>query len=192
MELLTTFWRRCAALAVAFGAAVAFCVPAAAQQQPRVEEYELKAIFISNFLKYVEWPETAFADAESPIVVGIQGDDPFGPVLDELITQLQPIVGRQADLWNGAYRGDDDWKRKRGIIDDAAVAAGRDPADIENTMTVAGDLPESDADSEAWVERLGHLVDLGVSHFVMDFGHPLVVEPALRFAEQVIPPLRDR
>ncbi|MCP3960585.1 MAG: YfiR family protein [bacterium] len=64
-------------------------------QQPRMEEYDLKAIFISNFLKYVEWPEEAFEDAESPLVVGIQGSDPFGPRLDELVTRLQPIIGRR-------------------------------------------------------------------------------------------------
>jgi len=102
-----------------------------------------------------------------------------------------PIVGRHADLWNGFFRGDDDWSRKRGIIDDAAVAAGRDPSDIVNTMTVAGELPDTDTDSEAWVERLEHLRSLGVSYFIMDFGHPLSVEPALRFAEQVISPMKS-
>lgn len=101
-----------------------------------------------------------------------------------------PIVGRHADLWNGSYRGDDDWTRKRSIVDAAAVAAGRDPSAIENTLTVAGDLPETDADSAAWVDRLSHLVDLGVSTFVMDFGHPLSPDPALRFVEQVMRPLR--
>ena len=54
-----------------FAMAMALGAPAAAQEQPRLEEYELKAIFISNFLKYVEWPDSAFADADSPIVVGI-------------------------------------------------------------------------------------------------------------------------
>ena len=101
-----------------------------------------------------------------------------------------PIVGRRADLWNGAYRNDDDWKRKREIVDRAASEAGRDPSDVESTLTVAGDLPESDADSQAWLDRLGHLAELGVGHFIMDFGHPLRAEPALRFAEQVITPMR--
>ncbi len=101
-----------------------------------------------------------------------------------------PIVGRRADIWNGAYRSDDQWTRLRGIVDDAATDAGRDPADIESCVTVAGDLPETDAASEQWVERLAHLRDLGITYFVMDFGHPLHAEPALRFAEQVITPLR--
>lgn len=102
-----------------------------------------------------------------------------------------PLVGRQADLWNGSYRSDDDWRRKRAIVDEAAVAAGRDPGAIVSTLTVAGDLPTNEAESAAWVERLGHLRELGVSYFIMDFGHPLDVEPALRFAAEVMPALRD-
>jgi hypothetical protein len=58
-------------------------------------------------------------------------------------------------------------------------------------VTVGGDLPESDVASEQWVERLAHLTDLGIGHVVLDFGHPLSAEPALRFAEQVITPLRS-
>ncbi|MEO7370081.1 MAG: LLM class flavin-dependent oxidoreductase [Ilumatobacteraceae bacterium] len=100
-----------------------------------------------------------------------------------------PIVGRQADIWNGAFKNDDDWQRKRAIVDSAADAAGRDPSHIESCLTVAGDLPGNDVESAQWVERLTHLGELGVTYFVMDFGHPLDVEPALRFAEQVIVPL---
>jgi hypothetical protein len=39
------------------------------------------------------------------------------------------------------------------------------------------------------VEQLGHLADLGVQHFVMDFGNPRH-QPILRFVEQIISPLR--
>ena len=84
-----------------------------------------------------------------------------------------PIVGRHADMWNGHHRSDDAWLRMRDIVHSAASDAGRDPADVECTLTVAGDLPESDAASEEWVERLTHLSGLGVEHFIMDFGHPL-------------------
>src|SRR5262245_55548603 len=95
-----------------------------------------------------------------------------------------PIVGRQADMWNIFFPGDEDWKRKRGIVDAAAEATGRDPAAIESCVTVAGDLPESDDASQEWIERIAHLVELGVSYVVLDFGHPLDPEPAIRFGEQ--------
>jgi alkanesulfonate monooxygenase SsuD/methylene tetrahydromethanopterin reductase-like flavin-dependent oxidoreductase (luciferase family) len=102
-----------------------------------------------------------------------------------------PIVGRLADLWNGPYMGDDDaWRRKRDIVDGSAVDAGRTPSDIESCVTLGGDLPDSDAASTQWRERLEHLRELGITSFVMDFGHPLHVEPALRFAEQVMTPMR--
>jgi alkanesulfonate monooxygenase SsuD/methylene tetrahydromethanopterin reductase-like flavin-dependent oxidoreductase (luciferase family) len=101
-----------------------------------------------------------------------------------------PIVGRRADAWNTSYHDDESWTRKRDIVHASAVEAGRAPSDIEITVTSAGDLPESDEASEQWVQRLTHLRELGVTHFVMDFGHPLQVEPALRFAEQVIAPMK--
>jgi alkanesulfonate monooxygenase SsuD/methylene tetrahydromethanopterin reductase-like flavin-dependent oxidoreductase (luciferase family) len=101
-----------------------------------------------------------------------------------------PIVGRQADIWNGHYVGDEDWKHKRDIVHAAAADAGRDPADIVLCVTCGGELPESDETSEQWVERLSHLSELGVSYFVMDFGHPLQLDPALRFVEQVIAPIK--
>jgi alkanesulfonate monooxygenase SsuD/methylene tetrahydromethanopterin reductase-like flavin-dependent oxidoreductase (luciferase family) len=101
-----------------------------------------------------------------------------------------PIVGRHADMWNTAYQDQQSWLRKRDIVFEAAVASGRDSADIECCLTVAGPLPESDPESEQWIQRLGELRDLGVSYFVLDFGHPLSTEPAIRFAEQVIAPLR--
>ncbi len=101
-----------------------------------------------------------------------------------------PMVGRLADMWNGFFRGDDDWNRKVRIIRAAADAAGRTPDDIEFSTTVERPLPESDADSAALVDELGHLADLGVQHFVMDFGNPRDTEPIHRFVEQVIRPLR--
>ena len=101
-----------------------------------------------------------------------------------------PMVGRLADMWNGFFRGDDDWNRKVGIIRAAADAAGRTPDDIEFSTTVERPLPESDTDSAALVDQLGHLADLGVQHFVMDFGNPRDTEPIHRFVEQVIRPLR--
>ncbi len=103
-----------------------------------------------------------------------------------------PMVGRLADLWNGWYRGDDDWNRRLGIVRSSAEKAGRNPDDIEITNTVEKALPESDDDSEQLVELLAHRRDLGITHFVMDFGHPQSTEPVLRFVEQVINPLRGQ
>ena len=102
-----------------------------------------------------------------------------------------PMVGRLADMWNGWFRGDDDWSRRIGIVHAAAEKAGRNPGDIEVSTTLERPLPETDEDSERLVAQLSHLADLGVQHFVMDFGNPKETEPIHRFVEQVIRPLRD-
>lgn len=48
-------------------------------------EYKLKAVYIYNFLQFIEWPSSAFNDQNSPIVIGILGEDPYGEVIDETV-----------------------------------------------------------------------------------------------------------
>ena len=59
-------------------------MPASAQT-PAPTEYQLKAVFLFNFAQFVEWPTNTFANAQSPIVIGVLGDDPFGDYLDALV-----------------------------------------------------------------------------------------------------------
>jgi hypothetical protein len=64
-----------------------------------VGEYKVKAAFLYNFTKFVEWPDRAFPDAAAPFVVAVLGDDPFGDALDVLkgkTAQGRPIVVRRA------------------------------------------------------------------------------------------------
>jgi len=60
-------------------------VASSAAAPTAASEYALKAVFLFNFTKYVEWPATAFSDAQAPFVIGVLGDDPFGSVLDETV-----------------------------------------------------------------------------------------------------------
>src|SRR5664280_796736 len=55
-----------------------------AQETPPTE-YKLKAAFLFNFAKYVEWPPAAFAEATSPMVIGILGENPFRDDLEPTI-----------------------------------------------------------------------------------------------------------
>jgi len=56
-----------------------------AQDSEASSEYLIKAGYIYNFAKLVEWPATAFAQPDSPIVIGIVGNDPFGPIIDKVL-----------------------------------------------------------------------------------------------------------
>jgi YfiR/HmsC-like len=45
----------------------------------KFSEYQIKGAFLVKFAMFVDWPGKSFANARSPIVIGILGDDPFGP-----------------------------------------------------------------------------------------------------------------
>jgi len=57
-------------------------------------EYQVKAAFLLNFAKFVEWPANAFAAPDAPISICILGDDPFGGVLDQIV-EGESIDGRK-------------------------------------------------------------------------------------------------
>ena len=61
-------------------------VPSGRAQSETPNEYQVKAAFLYNFAKFVEWPPDAFAGPQAPIVLGIVGEDPFGDALREIIS----------------------------------------------------------------------------------------------------------
>jgi hypothetical protein len=57
-------------------------------------EYEVKAAFLFNFSKFVEWPGAAFAGASDPITICILGENPFGNLLKDAVRDKK-VNGRQ-------------------------------------------------------------------------------------------------
>ncbi|MBI1807098.1 MAG: YfiR family protein [Ignavibacteria bacterium] len=71
------------------------CIPDYPYARPEApSEYKFKAVYLFNFLKFVEWPNDAFQRADSPIVIGIFGNDPFEHWLDETVSE-ETINGRK-------------------------------------------------------------------------------------------------
>jgi hypothetical protein len=56
----------------------------AAQAEPATE-YELKATFIYNLIRFVDWPEEVFSSASDPLRLVVIGHDPFNGALDRLL-----------------------------------------------------------------------------------------------------------
>ena len=60
------------------------------------KEYQIKAAFLYNFTKFVEWPPASFANETSPIVIGVVGRNPFDRELEKILqgrtVQGRPIV----------------------------------------------------------------------------------------------------
>lgn len=58
-------------------------------------EYDIKAVFLLNFAQFVDWPPQAFAQTNSPFVIGVLGvADPFGRTLDEVV-EGETVRGRE-------------------------------------------------------------------------------------------------
>jgi hypothetical protein len=85
-------------LAVALLLAPAPAWPAAATSPPiAASEYQVKAAFLYNFTKFVEWPPSAFQNESAPFLVCIVGDNPFGEDLRQVV-HGQKVGGRELML----------------------------------------------------------------------------------------------
>ncbi len=84
MDLLRRARRLATALALV-AALFSDRVTLAANAASVPNEYSLKAVFLYNFCRFIEWPASAFDSASDPIVIGIFGSDPFGPLLEEAV-----------------------------------------------------------------------------------------------------------
>lgn len=74
------------------GALLAWTAAAGAEGRA-AQEFEIKAVFLYNFARFVEWPADAFADEQSPLVIGVLGADPFGYYLDRALRD-EKVNGR--------------------------------------------------------------------------------------------------
>jgi hypothetical protein len=74
---------RMAPMCVILGFAV--FAPFSSQAADESLEYPVKAAFLFNFTKFIEWPPDAFAQSDAPLDICIMGVDPFGRALDETV-----------------------------------------------------------------------------------------------------------
>lgn len=76
--------RRLTCLAACAALAGAPLLAAILADEPALE-YQVKAAFLLNFTKFIEWPPGAFSGAGDPFAICILGKDPFGKALDDIV-----------------------------------------------------------------------------------------------------------
>jgi hypothetical protein len=58
--------------------------------QQAAQEYELKAVYLYNFLQFVQWPESKRQPLrDGSMIIGVVGESPFGEALNELQTDVR-------------------------------------------------------------------------------------------------------
>jgi hypothetical protein len=73
------------------------CPSALPAQVDQRTEYKFKAAYLYNFLQFIEWPDQAFPVADSPLIVGVIGDDPFEGALQQTM-QDENVNGRKVSV----------------------------------------------------------------------------------------------
>lgn len=76
---------------------VASAAVALASAGQQFDEYQVKAAFLLNFARFVDWPADAFASDREAVPICIWEPDPFGPALDKAATR-QTISGRPIEI----------------------------------------------------------------------------------------------
>jgi hypothetical protein len=92
---------KCAVLVLNFAGWAALS-PAIVAQQSKPQEYEVKAVYLYNFSKFVQWPP-AGEESKDTFAICVLGRDPFGAALDaaiagEKIEQKAMVARRITDL----------------------------------------------------------------------------------------------
>jgi hypothetical protein len=145
--------------------AVAACLMAtAAAASPA--ELEVKAAYLTRLAPFVVWPPGVFAGPSAPLALCVQGDDPFGGVLDRLAADqsvgTHPLVVRRTP---------------RLAVDSGcqvAFIAGSSAQTQAAALKAVENLPVltvTDADGEGGGKGIVHLVVIeGRVRFMIDAG----------------------
>lgn len=117
---------------------LASCLMAGSESAPasltdQASESQVKALFIYNFAKFVDWPAGTFATPRAPVNVCIVGDDPFGNELElavkgKTINSRELAIVRVSRLQNLklcqiAFIGASDRKQAKEIIESVRAAS---------------------------------------------------------------------
>jgi hypothetical protein len=58
---------------------------ASASAQPGASEIQLKAVYLYRFAGFIEWPEGAFARPDSPLLIGVAGNDALAAEAEQMV-----------------------------------------------------------------------------------------------------------
>jgi hypothetical protein len=110
-----------------------FWLPSSAEETPTPSEYQVKAIFLLNFLKYVEWPVAAHSTTNSPFKVVHVGEDRFAPDF-AAFAKSKTIDHRAVALKRSG--ASDDWQRSHVLF-----VSGSERRNVRNILSAVKGRP---------------------------------------------------
>lgn len=149
----------CRVLALALVALLSVSRQSTPQAATFADEYRIKAAFLFNFAKFVQWPPQAYQNDPEHQVFCVFGADPFGPVLDHTLAGKQ-VEGRSVVV----RRVQDREELRRCQLVFVAAAEGELLPEIltslgNSPVLLVGDDPDfvRDGGAISFVLRKGHV-----------------------------------
>ena len=113
-------------------------------------EYQVKAAFLFNFPKYIEWPKDVLAEEGQPLVLGVMGQDRFGADLRAIVASKlvegrpvilkSPVSNQEARTCHLLFISDSERKKLPEILSDLkslpVVTVGESPGFLEHGGTI--------------------------------------------------------
>lgn len=117
---------------------------------------------------------------------------PYPPILIGGVgpKKIQPLVARQADIWNFSVRDGDPQEAKQmgEHFDKICQKVGRDPAQVEKSVSLRP--PQLTGSADEVRGRIKALADAGIRHFILSLPPPYDRALMRRFATEVMPTFR--
>jgi YfiR/HmsC-like len=114
----------------------------------QANEYQVKAAFLYNFAKFVEWPSQAFKNPSDSIVIGVLGTNPFGDALAAAVAgktlggrsfQVREIsTAQQAAVCQIVFIGSSERKRLAALLLGMGNAAVLTVGETDNFAAAGG------------------------------------------------------
>lgn len=110
-------------------------------------EYQVKAAFVFNFAKYVDWPPESFPSKDSPMTLCIIGRDPFGAALGSIegrnvhgrpLRIRRNVAAEDAGGCNIAYLSESEERRVAGILKAIGTQPVLTMSDLEGFAEAGG------------------------------------------------------
>ena len=157
----------------------------ATSQQQQASEYQIKAVYLYNFILFIEWPKPAEdAKEKKEFVLGIIGRDPFGKSFKEVENRIIKPKGKKLVIKRlGTYYENIDFQKY-----DMLFICRSEQQNVKKILSKLKNRPVlTTADMEGFLEKKGmiNLVKSG-KHIKWEINQKPAKSVGLRISSQLL------
>jgi hypothetical protein len=136
----------------------------------------VKAAFLLNFTKFIDWPQTEAVGADTQLAICLLGDDSFGSVLDQML-EGETVGGRKLSVQ----------RVQRPLPSCRVLFVGKSEKDVSGILSRLGPGVLTVGESAGFL-RDGGMIDFVVDdrRVRFDINQPAVVRAGLKVSSKLL------